>query len=252
MKTTLSSRSISKKIPFLVGIICGGWKSSFFSDFLSQTAGIQNEYSEQEYRIKDPKSLASDYSYGAKDDLGNFHSIKMAKVGDMWGTGLFKSRACDFCTDVMTELADISLGDAWLPEYRNDGLGNNIIVTRSKMADLIISNGISSGELKVSFISTGKIIQSQLPSFAHRQDAIKFRLNISNFKGHLTPYIRKRVLKSISLAYSLVQIQRERTRYRSFKYWKESKNSNVFIDKINFDLKLLKYLTKIYHRLRNL
>jgi coenzyme F420-reducing hydrogenase beta subunit len=42
----------------------------------------------------------------------------------MWGTGLFKSNACDFCDDVTTELADVSL-DAWIP-YNKDGLGNSV------------------------------------------------------------------------------------------------------------------------------
>ena len=37
--------------------------------------------------------------------------IKMSLLGDMWGTGLFKANACDFCDDV-TAVKDISLGDA--------------------------------------------------------------------------------------------------------------------------------------------
>lgn len=51
----------------------------------------------------------------------------MRNLGDMWGTGLFKLNACDFYDDVTTELADISLGDAWLKPYDSDGAGNNII-----------------------------------------------------------------------------------------------------------------------------
>src|SRR5690606_21486056 len=107
------------------------------------------DYFKQEYRIKDKNSTASDYSFGAYDKTHDFYQMKMSKVGDMWGTGLFKSNACDFCTDVLTELADISLGDAWLPEYRLDGLGNSVIISRSKLADELIKNGIKDQSLVV-------------------------------------------------------------------------------------------------------
>lgn len=40
-------------------------------------------------------------------------------------------KACDFCDDVFAETADIALGDAWLPEYVQDGNGTNVVVTRN-------------------------------------------------------------------------------------------------------------------------
>src|SRR5699024_5729330 len=108
-----------------------------------QKSGIKGSYSKQEYRIKDSNSLSSDYSFGAFDNDEDFYQMKMKEVGDMWGTGLFKANACDFCNDVTTELADISLGDAWLDEYKMDGLGNSIIITRSTIANEIIKKGIT-------------------------------------------------------------------------------------------------------------
>mgnify|MGYP003653145950 CR=1 FL=1 len=240
-----------EKIPFLVGIICGGWKSRFFTEYLAHNSGITGSYNKQEYRIKDESSSASDYSFGAFNDLGDFRQIKMSTVGDMWGTGLFKSRACDFCTDVMTELADISLGDAWLPEFRDQGLGNSIIITRSKLSQKLIFDGISSNDLTISPLDKEKIIQSQKPSFAHRQDAILFRTRLSKLFGKLIPHVRKRVLKSISIPYAIVQIQRERTRSKSFEYWSKFKNSSQFKMKMKTDLYILKWLTIINQKLRN-
>lgn len=242
--------NLKEKIPFLVGIICGGLKSKFYSDYLAQKSGIFSSYSNQEYRIKDSKNSATDYSFGANDNLGQFHQIKMQKVGDMWGTGLFKSNACDFCTDVLTELADISLGDAWLDEYREDGLGNSVIVTRSMVADKLIRNGIQQGVLSVELIDKNKIISSQSPSFSHRQEGIKLRLLFRKIKGQQVPFVRKRVLKFSNITYSLVQIQRQRTRSKSLKIWKRFSNCKSFDLKIKSDLRLLALLTKIYHKLR--
>jgi coenzyme F420-reducing hydrogenase beta subunit len=152
---------LREKIPFLVGIVCGGLKSSMYTDFLAQSAGIKAGYSQPNYRVKDPESSATDYSFQAWDNNGRPKQVRMATLGDMWGSGLFKSRACDFCTDVLTELADISLGDAWLPRYRRDGMGNSIIVTRSKLADEIIRTGIENKELTVQSADVEKMVRSQ-------------------------------------------------------------------------------------------
>src|SRR5690606_24260193 len=100
--------SYKEKIVFLVGIICGGLKSRFYSDYLSfHTFKNKVNYKNPEYRIKDVNSTALDYSFGAQEvNSDSFNTLKMNRLGDMWGSGLFKAKACDFCEDVTTELAD--------------------------------------------------------------------------------------------------------------------------------------------------
>jgi coenzyme F420-reducing hydrogenase beta subunit len=235
-----------EKISFLVGIICGGLKSRFFTDYLAQNSGIKGNYKNQEYRIKDKQSLSSDYSFGAFDENNKFHQMKMAKVGDMWGTGLFKANACDFCDDVTTELADISLGDAWLPEYRSEGLGNSIIITRSLIADSLIREGIENEELFVNIVSKDKIIQSQKASFVHRQDSLEFR------KRYLKIKIKKRdrFVKPISIHYKLVQIYRRKARKRSIVFWRNKPNLICFNKSMKVTFLKLKIATKLNHKLR--
>ncbi len=235
-----------EKIPFLVGIICGGLKSRFFTDFLAQSAGIEGKYSKQEYRIKDEKSSASDYSFGAYNSHKEFHQLKMRTVGDMWGTGLFKANACDFCDDVTTELADISLGDAWLPEYNKEGLGNSVIITRSKLADSLITKGIDNNELSVKKVTKEKIIQSQKASFVHRQDLLKFR------KTYLKIKLQKRdkSVKKVTIPYILVQVFRRITRKKSIDVWRKQSNVFKFNKSMKFALLNLKIVTKINHKLR--
>jgi coenzyme F420 hydrogenase subunit beta len=106
-----------EKIPFLIGIICGGVKSRFFTKYLAGKVGVSIENIQQpQFRMKDLNSTSDNYSFGCYDRNGKSKkekTVKMRSVGNMWGTGLFKANACDFCDDVTTELADISLGDAW-------------------------------------------------------------------------------------------------------------------------------------------
>ena len=245
---------IKEQITFLIGIICGGWKSKFFTDYLVQEAGINGQYSSAEYRVKDPSSQANDYSFSAVDEHGQEHELKMRKLGDMWGTGLFKSEACDFCTDVLSELADVSLGDAWLPEYKTDGNGNSIIVTRTYIADQIILQGINDSELEVKTISEYKVIESQGSSFYHRHYAIKFRASLYGLfrMGIKLPIIRQRIQRSISIPFKFVQILRCITRAKSLTLWREYKDVKTFNKAMSIYLKALIKCTAFYHKVGRL
>ncbi|MGC9322644.1 MAG: Coenzyme F420 hydrogenase/dehydrogenase, beta subunit C-terminal domain, partial [Kosmotogaceae bacterium] len=58
--------------------------------------------------------------------------------GYNWGYGFFKYKACDYCDDVVSETADVSVGDAWLPEYVNDSGGTNVVIVRNPVIKKII------------------------------------------------------------------------------------------------------------------
>lgn len=243
---------LKSKIPFLVGIICGGLKSKFFTDYLAQKSGIDGDYHNQDYRIKDEKSTAPDYSFGAFDEENKLKKVKMLQLRDMWGTGMFKSNACDFCDDVTTELADISLGDAWINPYAQDGLGNSVIVTRSLLADELILEGIKNNHLSVEELSLEHFKMSQRSSFFHRQDALKYRVGLKKKNKKLTPQNRTRFYKTIPIYFKLVQSQRIVVRKKSLVLWAQVRNHNSFDELLTpYYLKLKSY-TKFYHRLRQL
>lgn len=244
---------LKEKIPFIVGIICGGLKSKYYTDFLAQNTGINSEYTKQEYRLKDASDYASAYSFGAIDlNDKTFKTMKMKNVGDMWGSGLFKNEACDFCNDVLTELADISLGDAWLQPYVKDGLGTSIIITRSELADSIVRNGIIKGELKVENIKEQKIIQSQAGSFSHRQEALKYRISKRIKSGNLVPNYRNRLMTKIPFEYKLVQKKRAEIRKDSIDLWIKYKNISEFNPIIREKQANLKKITKRYHQIQKI
>ncbi len=243
-----SNPELKKKIKFLVGIICGGVKSRFFTEYLASRADVPtNLYYKPEYRIKDTNSTAGDYSFGCYDkNTKEFKSIKMRTVGDMWGTGLFKNNACDFCDDVTTELADISLGDAWLQPYVQDGLGTNILVTRSDVAEKIIYQGIDSGNLILDKLKEIVFLSSQQGSYNHRHNGLKFRIKKRKDKG-LTIPSKRQIDYTISWDFKLVQILRSHIRLKSLNVWKNTKDNKSFNSKISKDLFLLKKATALYH-----
>lgn len=244
---------LKDKIAFLVGIICGGVKSKFFTDYLAGRAGaVLGDFSSPEYRVKDPASTAMDYGFSCTDNPSNTTKlIKMREVGDMWGTGLFKANACDFCDDVTTELADISLGDAWLKPYNQDGSGHNVIVSRNALAEQILQEGQESCELELESLPQEQFLASQQGSFNHRHDGMGTRVAMAERAGATVP--PKRVEKIKQPLY-LRQVQRARmkTRSKSLEVWAAHKNSAKFDQSMKPELFRLKLITKLSHVVRKL
>ncbi|MDI9738111.1 Coenzyme F420 hydrogenase/dehydrogenase, beta subunit C-terminal domain [Stutzerimonas stutzeri] len=242
---------LKEKIVFTVGIICGGLKSKFFTDYLASSAGAAlHDFSKPEYRVKDPASTASDYGFSCTDNPSNTTKlIKMREVGDMWGSGLFKANACDFCDDVTTELADISLGDAWLPPYNQDGKGHNVVVSRSLIAEQILQAGLENGELELESLLQERFLASQQGSFNHRHDGMSTRIDMAKRTGAVIP--PKRVDKhSLPLYLKAVQIARRCTRAHSLEVWEEYRNARDFNRHMKQELLKLKLITRFSHAVR--
>jgi coenzyme F420 hydrogenase subunit beta len=241
---------LKDKIKFTIGIICGGVKSKFFAEYLAGKTGVSSDqFSKPKFRIKDLQSTASDYSFGCNDINGQQHTIKMRKVGDMWGSGMFKNNACDFCDDVTTELADISLGDAWLNPYNKDGKGTNVIVTRTELAERLINDGIIHKELAVDTLEFDQFLSSQQGSFNHRQKALGYRIKLAKSKGFIIPP-KRHDNENISLDFKLVQKQRMAVRKLSLVQWPVSKDSLEFDQTMFKSRENLRKRTRIYHYVR--
>ena len=241
---------LKEKIAFIVGIICGGLKSKYYTDYLAQEAGCKNEYNHAQYRVKNKESYALDYKFSCieKSDK-KIHMVDMQSLGDMWGTGLFKSNACDFCDDVLTELADISLGDAWIHPYDQSGLGNSIIITRTKIAETLIKNGLNQNFLTLDKVTEGKILLSQSGSFNHRHKGMLYRIMKANKSMKIVPKKRDKHLDEQGIFFNFVQNSRLKTRQKSLGFWLETADNLKFKMKMKPYLDELKFFTLWNHRL---
>jgi coenzyme F420-reducing hydrogenase beta subunit len=242
--------SFKKKVVFTVGIFCGGYKNKSFTDYLiSKCDGNSNAAALVNYRQKALVGQASNYSFSFQDtEQSSQKSIEMRKVGDMWGTGLFKPLACDFCDDLSSELADISLGDAWISPYNNSPEGTNIIITRSDLAHELIEQGISRDELSLDVISETQACLSQKGNITHRRKGLSHRLALDTRGSVITKRIGKK--RSFNILFSLVQVQRSKVRMLSHEVWKKHKNALGFDQEMASDLKKLRLFTRLNHLTR--
>lgn len=241
---------LKEKIKFVVGIICGGLKSKYYTDYLAQEAGCKSEYSHAQYRVKNKYSYALDYKFSCEEKLNKkIHMVEMRSLGDMWGTGLFKSNACDFCDDVVTELADISLGDAWIDPYDKSGLGNSIIITRTKIAETLIQNGLNQNFLTLDKITEEKLLLSQSGSFNHRHKGMLYRIMKADKSRKIFPKKRDKHLERHNVFFNFVQNSRLKTRQTSLDLWLETTDNIKFKMKMKPYLDELKFFTLWNHRL---
>ncbi|GAG24705.1 unnamed protein product, partial [marine sediment metagenome] len=78
------------------------------------------------------------------------------------------------------EFADISLGDAWLPEVAEaDKIGSSVLLARTEIGESFLKKARSEGKIEIHRIDKSKIIQSQLQPLFFKKRNLKARINLS-------------------------------------------------------------------------
>jgi len=200
---------IKARIKFMIGLICGHQKSTKFAEFLAWQCGIKpGDLEHINFRKKMNDGPASDYAIEVTGLINGKSQTVIRRMRDLigsdWGQGIFKVRASDFTDDVMNETADVTLGDAWLPEYVQDKKGNNVIIVRNPVIQKIIEDGIKNNKISVLKVDEEKIFSSQAAHYRHTHQELAYRL-YKKMKGkkwapkkqvlasNNFPWIRKRI-----------------------------------------------------------
>lgn len=180
--------TLNERIRYCVGLVCGHLKSDFFAKSEAWEAGVPlDRIRRVDFRHKTPGTPASDYAIQADRTDGKPPVIKRtAELSTTnWGLGYFKYNACDYCDDVLAETADVTFGDAWLPQYVQDGEGCNIVVVRNKDIRELIER--HRAELVLHDSTPQEIYQSQAGGFRHRRQGLQYRLYTHKQRGEWIP-----------------------------------------------------------------
>lgn len=244
---------IRDRIKFTVGLVCGHQKSSKFAESIAWQAGIKPgnlKYINFRKKLLDKPSN----NYGI-EMVGyiNGKEVTICKsnnelIGQDWGEGYFKPMASDYTDDVMNETADITLGDAWLPEYTSDSGGNNIIVVRNPIIDNLIKQGINSGRLSLDVIDKEAIVKSQLAHYRHTHDELPYRLYKKDKANIWRPKKRVEASSNISFLRRKVQDLREEISRQSHIVYKKA----VELDDLDYYKNEMGKLSKKYRQLYRL
>jgi hypothetical protein len=180
------------RIHYHIGLFCGHLKSTAFAELLAWQCGVApDSLCAINFRDKLPGRMAFDYGIRVRGQVDAATTERDARVATLfgadWGLGFFKYQACDFCDDVVCETADVSIGDAWLPEYARDGRGANIIVTRDPRIEELIRTAVRVGRLAFDPSTAETVYQSQAGGFRHRRQGLAYRLYLKDASNEWRP-----------------------------------------------------------------
>ena len=237
----IEDEDLRSRIKFCIGLFCGHLKSPAFAQLFAWQCGVQPaSLTKMDFRVKQPGKVATEYAIEATGEVSNGEVCVSQPTsmlfGSNWGHGLFKPKACDFCDDVVGETSDVSIGDAWLPEYEHDSHGTNAIIVRNDALDDLISKARNSGRLKLDDISPDRVMISQAGGFRHKRQGLAYRLQLEDTKREWRP--KKRVQPSAnSLSSKQKRIQRLRISlsalsHTAFKDALDNNNLQLFFEKV--------------------
>lgn len=184
---------VRERLHFTIALICGHLKSRAFAEMFAWQMGIHPAGLETiDFRVKNETGRPDQYSIsatGLDEDGKQITRQKENKsfFGYLWGHGFFKYRACDYCDDVFGETADITVGDAWLPQYLNEPRGTNVVVTRNAQLHDILMEGQAQGRLALDPLDNDQMAKSQDAGLRHRRLGLAVRLGDAIAKGRWTP-----------------------------------------------------------------
>lgn len=186
----------ASRVRYCIGLVCGHLKSRGFAEFLGWQLGIPpDRLAGFDFRKKIDGRGANRYgaeAVGLIDGHRVSRSLPMQSLfGQDWGMGLFKPNACDYCDDVVGETADITIGDAWLPQYVSDSRGTNLVIVRHADFEKLIADGQAQGEIELDRLEPDEVIRSQSSGYAHRREGLAYRLWLADQEKRWRP--RKRV-----------------------------------------------------------
>jgi coenzyme F420 hydrogenase subunit beta len=175
---------LGRRIPFLVGIVCGQTKSTFFAEYLCKLKGGNPALMNfARFRVKDLTKPANHFGFQFRCSDGEVKNATIYWMEGMmqaWSRGYFKLNPCNFCDDVFAEVADVVFMDAWREKYIADPYGTNFVLIRNKHILEIMKYESLIGHISIQNIEPSELIQSQLPVIINKRDHLAQRLYIGN------------------------------------------------------------------------
>lgn len=182
----------AQRIKYCVGIICGHLKSTRYAEMIGWQLGVSpEELGYIDFRKKLPGAKANQKGVEVRHANATDNQDRVDIVQNLFGTnynhGFFQYRACDYCDDVVGETADISVGDAWLPEYIKDGKGTSVVVVRHPRIAGLIEAAMADGRLSFTAVSEERVVESQAGGFRQRREGLRYRLHLTDSSQRWRP-----------------------------------------------------------------
>jgi len=258
-RLALVDQDFAKKLKFTISIFCGHLKSAAFGESLAWQLGVEPDNIKKiDFRHKISTLPANNYGVEVIDSESKVYVSPMhSLLGKDWGMGAFRLKACDFCDDIVGELADVSFGDAWLDKYKGDSKGTNLIIIRNEVIKRIFEKGLLDKTFYTEDIEAEQIVKSQNASYRHRRNGVKYRVEKYKKKSNWYPVKREfSNLGKSNFADKLNWDFRAWYSQKTHEYFLDAKRKEAlsiyidFVKKGSFIGKVLQKFVRLYKRIR--
>lgn len=184
-KAELRNNKLKNKIAIHIGIFCAKTISFSGTKILLENLGIkETDVEKLDYRGDGwPGKMTITLKSGKRKylDISEYYSNRF-DLSVPW--------RCLLCSDFSNELADLSFGDAWLPEIMaRDKVGTSIVISRNAAVENLITNMEKAKLITICKIDFESVKRSQ-ENFAWKKKDLQARLHISRLMNKPTPDYR--------------------------------------------------------------
>jgi len=186
-KLEMINEKLKNNIVFHIGLFCSHNVSFTGTNFVLEKNNIR-------------KSNVSKFYYRGNGWPGHMQifykngSIRMLPFDKDWyaywtvfSPYFFTPKRCIMCTDLTSELADISFGDAWLPEFSNDKDGMSMIISRNDDSETMLSDLYDKNIINIKKIDQSVVKRSQGFNILYKKHDLANRLSILNSRNNQVP-----------------------------------------------------------------
>jgi len=180
-------KGLRGKIVLHIGLFCGH-TVNFDGTFLvlKKLAVSENEVARLRYRGNEhPDHMLIELRDGQRKKI-RFNRNWNA-YWNLFAPFFFTPVRCLMCPDHFNELADMSVGDAWLQELRNSSTAESIVVSRTEIAEKTLVDMRTRGLLTLKLLSQEKVKASQAFSLNFKKENLPGRLSFFRALGKSTP-----------------------------------------------------------------
>lgn len=174
---------LKEKIALHIGIFCNHTPTFLATEFMLEKIKIKkDDVKELTYREK---------GWPGKMSISLEATNRILDYGEYWGSvgKIFYPMRCTTCCDHTAELADVSFGDAWLPEIqKRDAIGTSIFISRNFVGDKLLKDATLENKINLELIDSSKVIQSQKQGINFKKRDLKGRMVVLNALGKKTPH----------------------------------------------------------------
>jgi len=183
---------LKDKIFVSIGLFCGHTVNFYGTWFLLSKFGVNlHDVSKVTYRGKG-------WPGGMTITLKNQKEIFIPFQGELgyWRNFFqhffFTPTYCLLCDEGVSRCADISVGDAWLPELQNkENAGESIVVARTAKAEKLLTDAVNAGYLSISKVSVREVLRSQRDMLSFKnQEMVRARAHLLRLIGKSSNYSR--------------------------------------------------------------